>query len=180
MILLCQSTNQFTCHYQGFLVGKTYLLASLDGVDGWFQTREAYHGGKHHIDRVSLYDVAKSLSTCIYLNIRFIAQQVLQLFVMCLIGNHHCGRMESVSLLCQFHHSVVGCQAIHLVEVTMLLDDIQSLSAYASGRTENTYLLFLHHFLFSWVKHLPIDALHLIIYIRVNQPTVAILQELPS
>ena len=152
MILLCQSTNQFTCHYQGFLVGKTYLLASLDGVDGWFQTREAHHGGKHHIDRGSLYDVAKSLSTCIYLNIRFIAQQVLQLFVMCLIGDNNGSWMKLTSLCSKFLHSVVGCQAIYLIEVAMLLDDIQSLGADASGRTENTYLLFLHHFFISRVN----------------------------
>ena len=64
-----------------------------------------------------------------------------------LIGYDHSSRVELASLLGKFLHSVVSGEAIHLVKVTMLLDDIQRLCTDTSRRTENTYLLFLHHYI---------------------------------
>ena len=144
MIFLCKIADQLTRYHQRFLVGKTYLLTRLDGMDGWFQAREAYHGSQHHIDRLSLYDIAKRLSTGINLDIRLITEHILQLLVASLIGYDHSSRMELASLLGKFLHSVVGGEAIYLVKVTVLLDDIKRLCTDTSRRTENTYLLFLH------------------------------------
>lgn len=142
MILLSQLADEFTCHNEGFLIGQTDFLAGLDGMDGWFQSREAHHRGKHHVDRISLHDVAESLCTCIDLDVRFVAEQILQFLIKCLIGDDDGSRMKLVRLGSQFLHTMVGSEAIDLVKVAMLFDDIQRLCADASRRTENTYLLF--------------------------------------
>ena len=114
-------------------------------MDGWFQSREAHHRGKHHVDRISLHDVAESLCTCIDLDVRFVAEQILQFLIKCLIGDDDGSRMKLVRLGSQFLHTMVGSEAIDLVKVAMLFDDIQRLCADASRRTENTYLLFFHY-----------------------------------
>ena len=145
MVFLGKIADQLTSHHQGLLVGKTDLLASLDGMDGWFQTGKTYHGCKHHINRLCLHDIAERLGTGIDLDIRFITEQILQLVVMRLIGNHYSSRMELMRLLGKLLHPVIGGKAIYLVKVAVLLDDIQRLCANTSRRTENTYLLF--HFI---------------------------------
>ena len=113
-------------------------------MDGWLQTRETHHRSQHHIDRLSLHDVAKRLCTCINLDIRLIAQHILQFLVVVLIGYHYGSRVELMCLLGKFLHPVVGGKAIYLVKVAVLFDDIECLRADTAGRTENTYLLFLH------------------------------------
>lgn len=40
MIFLGKITNQLTCHHEGFLVGKTNFLTSLDGMDSRLQARK--------------------------------------------------------------------------------------------------------------------------------------------
>ena len=147
MVFLGKIADQLTSHHQGLLVGKTDLLASLDGMDGWLQTGKTYHGCKHHINRLCLHDIAERLGTGIDLDIRFITEQILQLVVMRLIGDHYSSRMELMRLLGKLLHPVIGGKAIYLVKVTVLLDDIQRLCANTSRRTENTYLLFLHHYI---------------------------------
>ena len=145
MVFLGKIADQLTSHHQGLLVGKTDLLASLDGMDGWLQTGKTYHGCKHHINRLCLHDIAERLGTGIDLDIRFITEQILQLVIMRLIGNHYSSRMELMRLLGKLLHPVIGGKAIYLVKVAVLLDDIQRLCANTSRRTENTYLLF--HFI---------------------------------
>ncbi len=53
MILLSQLADEFTCHNEGFPYSQTDFLAGLDGMDGWFQSREAHHRGKRHLDQIA-------------------------------------------------------------------------------------------------------------------------------
>ena len=144
MILLRQVTDQLTCHHQGLLVGKAYLLAGLDSMDGRLQSGESHHRSQHHVDGSSLHNIAESLCSGIHLDVRFVAQQFLQPVVVCLIGDDHCCRTELACLTGEFVYPVIGGKAINLIEVTVLLYDIKSLRTDASRRTEYAYLLFLH------------------------------------
>ena len=131
-VLQCQLTDQFTSNDQCFLVSQTDGLMGLDGMNGWRETCEAHHSSEHHIDGACLNNLVEGTCSCIHLHVRHIAHQRLQLVVACLVGNDDGSRLELVGLLCQQFHLVIGCQAVHLVEVAVLLNHFEGLRAYAS------------------------------------------------
>ena len=144
VVLLGQLEDQFSGYYECLLIRQTDGLASLDGVDGGVQTSEAYHRRKHHVDRTSLHDLIEGLGTSIDLHVGHVAHQRLQLVITGLVGYHDGGGLELMGLLCQQFHLVIGCQAIDLIHVGMLLDHFESLCSYRPRRTEDGYL-FLHN-----------------------------------
>ena len=155
MILLCKSHDEFTSHNESFLVGKANLLASLDGMDCWSESCKAHHSRENHIDRFSLNHITESLSTCIYLDIRTIGKQFLQLLILILIGNNNGSRAELTSLLGKQFYLIVGGETVSLETLTMLLYDFKSLSTDRACTAQNTYLLFFHFLiLMSKVKRL--------------------------
>ena len=130
MILLCKSHDKFSCHNEGFLVGKTNLLTSLYSMDCWVKTSETHHGGEYHVDRFSLYDIAESLCTGIDLDVRTIVEESLQLLILILIGDDHGSRTELTSLLGKQFHLIISSKTVSLKTLAVLFDDFKSLSAY--------------------------------------------------
>ena len=79
------------------------------------QSGKSHHGCQDHINRGRLYYFVQRLRSGIYLNVRFVGKQLLQLVVVSLVGYHHGCRLELPCLLCQLLNAVVGCEAIDLI-----------------------------------------------------------------
>ena len=152
MVLLCQLENQLAGHDQRLLVGQGNGLAGLDGVDGGREPGKADHRREHHVDGTCLDNLVEGLRTGIDLHVGQVVHQPPQLVVARLVGNDHGGRLELMGLPGQQFHLIVSCQAVDLVEVTMLADDLERLGAYRPRGAENGYLAFLLHNAFSLIR----------------------------
>ena len=129
-VLLRQLTNQFAGHNERFLVGQTDLLTGLDGTDGWLQASETDHGREHHVNGFSLNNLAQGIAAGIDFNVGFVAEECLQGLVVCVVGNNHSGWMKFLGLLGQQLYLIVGREAVHLVAIGVLFNNVEGLSAY--------------------------------------------------
>ena len=102
----------------------------------------AHHGGQHHVDRTGLDDLLQGCRAGVDLDVGLVGEQFLQPPVMRFVGYHHGGGLELTGLRGELLHPIVGREAIYLVQVAVLSDDIECLRANASGGTENANLLF--------------------------------------
>ena len=142
MVLLCQLQYQLTSHHQCLLIGQGNGFLCLDGMDGGRQASKTHHGSEHHVDGVCLNNLIQRLCTGIDLHVGQVVHQPAQVVVTCFIGNNHSGRLELMSLLCQQFYLVIGCQTVHLVQVGVLLNHLEGLSAYRPSGAEYCYLSF--------------------------------------
>ena len=124
MMFLCQATNQLTSHDKRLLIGQTDFLARTDSMKGGRKTGETDHGGEHHVDRVSLDNLIQGLTSGVHLHIGQVFKQVLQRLIVTLVGDDHGGRMKLTCLFSQQSISTVGGQAVDLIAVRMLGNDL--------------------------------------------------------
>ena len=150
VILLCQAADELAGDHQRLLVGQADGLTCLDGMDGGRESGKPHHGREHHVDRLCLYNLVEGIGTCIHLDVGQVGQQFLQTVVVRLVGDDHGGRLPLPGLLGQQFHFVVGCQAVHLVQVAMLFNHLQGLRADRACTAQNGYLFF--HFFLLYIK----------------------------
>ena len=124
MVLSSQVANQLTGNDQRFLVGKGNGLVRLDGMNRGRQSCKAHHSGEHDVDGLGFHNLVDGLGTGIDLHVGQVSHQVLECFVVLLVGNDDSGWLELVSLLGKQFYPVIGSQTVDLIEVGVLLDDL--------------------------------------------------------
>lgn len=126
MVLGHQAKDELTGDDKRFLVGQADLLAGLNGVDGRYQTCKAHHRSQHGIYRSGLHDFFQSFLSRIDFDVGTVRKRGLQFLVVILIGDDHSGRIELSGLCGQLLHTVVRREAVDLIAVGVLGDDVKS------------------------------------------------------
>ena len=120
-------------------------------MNGRRKARKAHHGGEHDVNRVGLDNFVKRLCSGIDLHVGQVLHEVAQLAESLFVGNDHGSRMVLMGLFGQQFHLVVSCQAVHFIQVAMLLDDFEGLRPYAASGAEDGYLLFPFHYVLLFI-----------------------------